>query len=244
MHSLPAYHLPVDDLGSIRLPIFEYKETLVMWSRVADEDLSVLEDGDGVAEYEIDCAVDLALVEELAFGLCQKGVLSVDPYTRWIHSNGGSAVHIFNGILPSFILWELWTAYNSSIFDGVRVTRLQLVKSIKRHLFHMSIARPPVFLKSTDSLLLSEGLIAAFAPKKRSIIPWIKWLRPPSGCLKLNTDAAFTILGSAGRACLRNSSGSLIAALVFPIDASSALEVETFALDFSLRWCDLTAKWP
>nr|GMD45785.1 uncharacterized protein LOC109191252 [Ipomoea batatas] len=32
--------------------------------------------------------------------------------------------------------------------------------------------------------------------------------------------------------------------MAFPIAASSALEVETFALDFSLRWCDLTAKWP
>ncbi|XP_031132021.1 uncharacterized protein LOC116033418 [Ipomoea triloba] len=146
------------------------------------------------------------------FGIALSQVTSFRSicHTWWIHSNGGSAVHIFNGILPSFILWELWTAYNSAIFDGVKVT----------------------------------SLIATFAPKKRSIISWIKWLRPPTGRLKLNTDAAFSSLRSAGGACLRDSSGTLIAALAFPIAASSALEAETFALDFSLRWCDLTAKRP
>ena len=74
-------------------------------------------------------------------------------HTWWIHSKGGSTVHMLNGILPSFILWNLWTAYNSAIFDGVKVTSLQLIKSIKSHIFHMSIARPPILLRSTDSLL-------------------------------------------------------------------------------------------
>nr|GMD82070.1 putative receptor-like protein kinase At4g00960 [Ipomoea batatas] len=63
----------------------------------------------------------------------------------------------------------------------------------------------------------SPGFIAKFVETPRRAITRVQWLASPSGRLKLNTDAFFSTNSTTSGACLRNSYGSLIIGLCFPL---------------------------
>jgi len=180
------------------------------------------------------------------FGLSMSNASSVRAtcHIWWLFSSPNSAVGCLARLLPSLILWQLWVSYNESIHNGSTFSILGTIKRIKHESMLISLSRPIHCRDTSDSVLISQGLIARFSATPRKTTIWIKWLAPPSGRLKLNTDAILSANGAAGGACLRDSHGFLVAGLCFPLAASSALEAETLALRFALHWCELTAKTP
>ncbi|KAL6524396.1 hypothetical protein OROHE_016067 [Orobanche hederae] len=77
------------------------------------------------------------------------------------------------------------------------------------------------------------GFAFRFAPPRLRRVVLVKWELPPRGRLKLNTDASFSPTRSAGGAVLRDSYGTLVAALSFPLEATSAFEAEVLTLDLA-----------
>lgn len=185
--------------------------------------------------------INLRLVSSVR-SACQVWWLA-DPPTR-SETGWSNVTATFRDLMPCFILWILWKKYNTLIHDGGRFSHDRIIHEVKQECFDLSIVHPFRSTKSSDRRFIEVGLVAFFtAPKPKKTL-WIKWHHPPSGRLKLNSDAAFSSVSCGGGAVLRNSNGALVAALSFPLSATSALEAEALALDFTMRWCELAARKP
>lgn len=165
-------------------------------------------------------------------------------HSWWLAASPTSAAGIVILLMPSTILWNLWISYNAAIYNGTTFSTCSIINMVKRDFLMLSIASPMRSNGTSDMILIREGFAASFTPPKRRKTLWIKWTKPPSGRLKLNTDASFTSSGTAGGACLRDSTGNLVAALSFPLKASSAQEAEVLALESALIWCESAAIFP
>ncbi|XP_031122605.1 uncharacterized protein LOC116025505 [Ipomoea triloba] len=165
-------------------------------------------------------------------------------HSWWLASSTTSISRIIINLMPSIILWKIWCSYNAAIYEETSFSPGVLINMVKREFLLLSIAKPMRSNDVSDLLLIREGFAAFFSPPKRRITAWIKWFKPPSGRLKLNTDATFSSFGAVGGACIRDSAGHLVTALSFPLDASSAQEAEVLALHFALTWCASAAKFP
>lgn len=178
------------------------------------------------------------------FSLTHIGTIRAACHSWWLLSPPSSATGCFARLIPCLVLWYLWVAYNELVYGGSSFSAMGTIKRIKRESILFSLSQPFKSHNASDSFLLSGGLVARFYEVPRKTAIWVKWLEPPSGRLKLNTDATLTVNGAAGGACLRDSRGSIVVGLSFPLDASSALEAEAFSLRYALHWCTLTMKKP
>ncbi|XP_031100850.1 uncharacterized protein LOC116004818 [Ipomoea triloba] len=180
------------------------------------------------------------------FGISLNNARSIRAacHTWWLSTQPGTASGFYCSIFPCLILWVVWTLYNAALYEDSPFTLVAAISKIKRETMLISLIHPIRRSSSSDYFLVHEGIVSSFSPNQRIRITWIKWQKPPSGRLKLNTDAFFSFNGAAGGACLRNSEGILIAGLSFPLIASSALEAEALALDFALSWCELASMIP
>ncbi|XP_031130688.1 uncharacterized protein LOC116032326 [Ipomoea triloba] len=160
------------------------------------------------------------------------------------HASLGNVSICIRNCIPVFVLWSLWKNYNILIHEGGHYSRDCIIREVKRDFFDLSIAHPFRQVNASDSRFIHLGFVAFFATPRPKKTLWIKWLRPPSGRLKLNSDASFSTFASGGGAVLRNSQGGFVAALAFPFLASCALEAEAKALALAMRWCNLVARKP
>ncbi|XP_019177745.1 PREDICTED: uncharacterized protein LOC109172951 [Ipomoea nil] len=180
------------------------------------------------------------------FGLSLSSSASVRAtcHSWWLLPSSTSAVRCIVCLLPCLILWFIWIAYNECLHDGSTFSPSGLIKRISRESRLIFLATSIRGNGSSDSFLLAARLIVGFdvPPRMQSI--WVKWIVPPSGRLKLNTDASFSLAGAAGGACLRDSRGGLVVGLCFNLSASSALEAEACALRLALQWCEAMVLLP
>lgn len=160
------------------------------------------------------------------------------------HANCSIVSTTLRHLMPCYILWILWKNYNLLIHEGGNFSQACIIKEVKREFFTMSVVHPLRSSSSSDHRFIDSGLVASFAVPRPKKTLWIKWHCPPSGRLKLNSDASFSSVSCGGGAVLRNSEGFLVAALLFPLSASCALQAEALALAFAMRWCDLVARKP
>ncbi|KAM6551364.1 hypothetical protein CsatB_001172 [Cannabis sativa] len=135
------------------------------------------------------------------------------------------------------ILWSLWTERNKEC-HGTKPhpVELLLFKS-NSYLEEFHAAR--LVQPSHQKLLSHQQNSMAQPPAVSPIQPPPKWLNPPSGRLKLNTDAAVDkakqITGFGAILC--NSSGDCIAAMSRPFPGCFKPEImEALALIHSLQW--------
>ncbi|XP_019161902.1 PREDICTED: uncharacterized protein LOC109158451 [Ipomoea nil] len=158
------------------------------------------------------------------FGLSLQNSNSVRTtcHSWWLLSSHTLVVDIAR-LMSCLLLWFLWLAYNESIYEGSSFSPSGLIQRIKQ-----------------ESVLIF--LTRSFRSHGASV--WVKWLAPPSGRLKLNTNALFSSSGVVGGTCVRDYCGHMVAGLCFNISASSVLEVEALVLHFALQWCDTMVMFP
>ncbi|XP_019162236.1 PREDICTED: uncharacterized protein LOC109158796 [Ipomoea nil] len=178
------------------------------------------------------------------FGLALNNAHSIRAacHAWWISASPGSSPESI--LLPCLLLWFLWVTYNDCIFNGATFSPSGVIMRIKHESYLISLANPPYRKNDLAACFLSEGMVARFAAPPRRTTIWVKWLAPPSGRLKLNSDAVFTSAGAAGGAILRDSRGLCIAGLYFRLEATSVLEAETLALRKAVQWCEAMALRP
>ncbi|XP_019155210.1 PREDICTED: uncharacterized protein LOC109152089 [Ipomoea nil] len=165
-------------------------------------------------------------------------------HSWWLLAPARSATMFYAQLLPCLILWFLWKAYNVCLHEGTAFSPAGSIHMIKREAFLISLSHPIKKSGGNGDFLVSAGLVTGFAaPLQRTTI-WVKWLHPPEGRLKLNTDAIFSDAGAAGGACVRGSRGQLIVGLCFRFEASSAMEAETLSLQLAVQWCAAFAMAP
>ncbi|XP_019169762.1 PREDICTED: uncharacterized protein LOC109165453 [Ipomoea nil] len=177
-------------------------------------------------------------------GAALSSSIRVECHSWWLLATPGSATAWCANLIPCLILWTLWCSYNRGLYDGQVASTFIANRQIKQDLFALSSVQKLRRKGPEDEFLLTEGIVARFASPSHRLTIWVKWLTPPSGRLKLNTDASFADDAAAGGTCLRDSSGCLIAGLCFRLEATSALEAEAFSLRCALLWCMAFAKRP
>uniref|UniRef100_A0A803PK99 RNase H type-1 domain-containing protein n=1 Tax=Cannabis sativa TaxID=3483 RepID=A0A803PK99_CANSA len=126
------------------------------------------------------------------------------------------------------LLWCIWTERNKENHGTKAKPHEVLLFSALTYLGEYQAAR-----KAPPSNLSHEVL--------NNTVPTVtpRWLNPPSGRLKLNTDAAVDVVNriSGFGAILRDSNGQVVAAMSRPYPSCFKPKVmEALALRFSLQW--------
>ena len=152
-------------------------------------------------------------------------------YLDWLHLNSNSSLLASDKDYPwclFFLLgiWHLWLQRNSKIF-GPHYMNSNFVQKVE--------------------MQTREYLYSIADPRKGNTkIPrLVKWLKPPDGWWKLNTDGSF--LGSfgfaSGRGLIRDSRGQCIGGFAKAFAVTSSLAAELWALREGLLLCvDLQAQ--
>lgn len=150
----------------------------------------------------------------------------------WYRSSFSSLFGVFKIIIPAIILHNIWRGYASLVYgEQGSVTRPSLQASVK---YDITIWCK----KITGTKLAADprryfSWLPPLSPPRATLV---RWLCPPSGRLKLNTDAAVGRQYAAGGVILRDHTGACVVALSFRLPPSTPLHAEIQAAFFGLLY--------
>ncbi|XP_019186608.1 PREDICTED: uncharacterized protein LOC109181312 [Ipomoea nil] len=133
--------------------------------------------------------------------------LRTECHAWWLLAPPGSVVDWYAKLVSCLILWHLWCSYNQGVYGDGSHSVSQTLSRIKQDLFLVASTRTIRRLGPGNDFLLTAGFLRRFHTPPIMVTIWVKWMTPPSGRLKLNTDATYGAAGVAGGACLRDSRG-------------------------------------
>ncbi|GAA0186748.1 hypothetical protein LIER_34036 [Lithospermum erythrorhizon] len=140
-------------------------------------------------------------------------------------------------LMPVIILWVLWEARNKAIHENRAYSFITIRIRIENLLFYLGKAELLHYKHWTWDLLVAQRLNITVLRTARKPPIVLKWLKPPSGKLKVNTDGAFKD-GFAGLGgVIRNEDGHCIAAIGMSTEEVSPLHAELLAAVHTLEWC-------
>lgn len=113
-----------------------------------------------------------------------------------------------------------------------------MIENIRRSLYDWTSTQIGKKFAVQDPDLISNGLSPTINPPRSMIV---RWMNPPPGRLKLNTDAAHGRHSAAGGAILRDSHGNFMGAISFHLSLTSLAIAEFQAayfayLYFATQW--------
>ncbi|CAH9141052.1 unnamed protein product [Cuscuta epithymum] len=114
-------------------------------------------------------------------------------------------------------------------------TSSQIIVQIKIHTQAWSASLSKLKIRTIGDVLFEEQIIHKYFKLAGTSIRLIRWLKPQSN-FKLNADARYISGKAGGGAILRNQDGEMLAAISFPITASTSLEAEIIAIIIATRW--------
>ncbi|CAH9094646.1 unnamed protein product [Cuscuta europaea] len=155
----------------------------------------------------------------------------------WLKAGAKKMEDIFKHCLPGIICWHIWKTYSSLIWgqEGFTPSSAGINKQIKIYSQTWSVGLPKGKIRTVERILYEEEIIPSTFRLGRPIILAVKW-KKPSQTFKLNTDARYSPESSAGGAILRDTNGTLVCAISFPLQASSSLVAEIQAALQSVCW--------
>ncbi|GAA0167741.1 reverse transcriptase [Lithospermum erythrorhizon] len=140
-------------------------------------------------------------------------------------------------LIPVIILWALWEARNKAIHEH-RVFSFKTIRTrIENLLYYLGKADLLHYKHWKGDLHVAQRLnITVYrSPRKPPLL--LKWIKPPRGKLKVNTDGAFKE-GFAGLGgVIRNEDGHCFAAIGMSTIGDSPLHAELLAAAQLLKWC-------
>ncbi|XP_075096436.1 uncharacterized protein LOC142174525 [Nicotiana tabacum] len=83
------------------------------------------------------------------------------------------------------------------------------------------------------------GELCDAVERLRPIPIWkiVKWMTPPNGKVKINTDGSFTREKAGIRGIVRDDQGTMIMAFSMPISCTNNNQAEALAAKFGIQWC-------
>ncbi|CAH9107341.1 unnamed protein product, partial [Cuscuta epithymum] len=154
--------------------------------------------------------------------------------------NGGhSLLNIFRQNISGILLWFIWKVYSSIIWgnEDSSPSTDQIIFQIKMYTQSWAVSLSGLKIRQIGDILFEEQLIPRYYKPNITRPQIIKW-RKPKQRWKLNIDASYLSDLASGGAILRSSSGQMIQAISFPLEADSALDAEIKALCFVVRWVE------
>nr|XP_027103148.1 uncharacterized protein LOC113724443 [Coffea arabica] len=156
--------------------------------------------------------------------------------THWFLSHSKvSAVHV-RVLVPLLVLWFIWKSRNLARFQAGIFTPTQVISQIEEFLGQMGRARAfarPSFAGDRDCPWAS-----LCNPSRRDIgAMLVSWEKPPTGWLKLNSDASVINGKAAGGGVLRDHWGRVVWAYYKEFGDLDVLATEAQSLLFGLQLC-------
>ncbi|XP_073037089.1 uncharacterized protein [Primulina eburnea] len=148
--------------------------------------------------------------------------------------------------LPCIVLWFLWTARNDSKHRHLPVSgetvKYQILSYLR--LAHSARTVKPRHWLGVFHVARSMGISVALHRLHRTAI--VRWLRPPSGCFKLNVDGSSRGVSgdSAAGGVVRDDSGRVVLSFSEFIGAGSSLRAELWAVWRGLLLCSDHSFFP
>lgn len=149
----------------------------------------------------------------------------------WISTKGKTLKGMFRIVAPDIIVWEIWKTYTSIIYGEGKWKPATVGENIRRALYDWASAQSGKKYAISDQSLITLGLSPKLRPSRCIIV---RWIHPPPGKMKLNTDAAHGRFSAAAGAILRDSSGTFIRAISFhlPLSTPNVAELQAAYLSF------------
>ncbi|KAI0493949.1 hypothetical protein KFK09_024079 [Dendrobium nobile] len=145
----------------------------------------------------------------------------------FINSKG----HIRNCI-PCLILWFLWLERNNSIFNGVKMNRINVIQRIKDKI--LALVNVNLFtLKSFSNYFHITSSLGISWLKPPNALKVLYWIKPPSNGFKLNVHGSDTGCGGL----IRNSYGHLIIAFTGSIHNGNKDYAIGLAILYGIQLC-------
>ena len=182
-----------------------------------------LEQPESISHALRDCRLVKPVWQQLGFHSCNANFFSLD-LNLWLTSNCKSS-HLVKGIpwhpLFSFAIWSLWKQRNQVVFNNKRVNP------------NISIL---IFRQATEFV----HCVTQPRCSSRMIIRQIKWEKPNTGRVKLNTDGSVGIAAgtAGGGGLIRDDRGSWIMGFTRKIGKADSFLAETWALHDGLLLCN------
>ncbi|XP_073015629.1 uncharacterized protein [Primulina eburnea] len=141
--------------------------------------------------------------------------------------------------LPCIVLWFLWTARNDAKHRHLPISgetvKFQILSYLR--LAHFARTVKPRHWLGVFHVARLPGISVALHRFHRTAI--VRWLRPPSGCFKLNVDGSSrgTSGDSSAGGVVRDDSGRFVLSFSEFIGAGSSLRAELWAVWRGLLLC-------
>ncbi|XP_073024476.1 uncharacterized protein [Primulina eburnea] len=148
--------------------------------------------------------------------------------------------------LPCIVLWFLWTARNDAKHRHLPISgetvKFQILSYLR--LAHSARSVKPRHWLSVFHVARSMGILVALHRLHRTAI--VRWLRPPSGCFKLNVDGSSrgTSGDSSAGGVVRDDFGRVVLSFSEFIGAGSYLRAELWAVWRGLLHCSDHSFFP
>ncbi|GAA0174958.1 hypothetical protein LIER_41825 [Lithospermum erythrorhizon] len=140
-------------------------------------------------------------------------------------------------LIPVIILWVIWEARNKAIHENRAYTFISIRIRIGNLIYYLGKAELLNYKHWKGDLHVAQKVNITVHRTARKPPIVLKWFKPPSGKLKVNTDGAFKdgLAGLGG--IIRNEDGHCIAAIGMSTEGDSPLHAELFAAAHILKWC-------
>ncbi|XP_073033924.1 uncharacterized protein [Primulina eburnea] len=148
--------------------------------------------------------------------------------------------------LPCIVLWFLWTARNDAKHHHLPISgetvKFQILSYLR--LAHSARTVKPRHWLGVFHVARLLGISVALHRFHRTAI--VRWLRPPSGCFKLNVDGSSrgTSGDSSAGGVVRDDSGRVVLSFSEFIGAGSSLRAELWAVWRGLLLCSDNSFFP
>ena len=182
-----------------------------------------LEQPKSISHAICDCRLVKPMWQQLGSHICNANFFSQDC-NLWLTSNCKSS-HLVKGIpwhsLFSFAIWSLWKQRNQVVFNN---------KGVNPNISNLIIRQASEFMHCVTQPRCSS----------RMIIRQIKWEKPNTGWVKLNTDGFADIAAgtAGGGGLIRDDRGSWIMSFTRKIGKADSFLAEIWALCDGLLLCN------
>ncbi|XP_071902386.1 uncharacterized protein [Coffea arabica] len=128
------------------------------------------------------------------FGITREGIQGVPSLLMaWFLSHRLVGADHIRALIPSVTLWFMWRARNQSRFEGAKMHADRILREVGNLIEQLGEAHKlgKAFLGDGDCVWARGRSIPGRRRRPRLVV----WAKPPSHCLKLNTDASITAAG-------------------------------------------------